>query len=430
MNETSNQPTLVRTLGKWDLTSIGINQVIGAGIFVLPASVALLVGQASSPLVWIVAATVNALIILCFAEAGSKFRDAGGPYLYAKAAFGPFAGFEVAWMMFLTRVTSQAALANGFTHYLGYFWKGAAEGAGRAIVLTLLIGGLAAINYRGVRQGSWTINFFTLGKLVPLLGFILVGFWYIDWGHFEGLMQPELEGWGQAVLLLMYAYSGYELIPIPAGEAKSPAKGVPQALLTTIGVVSVFYILIQIIAVGTLDHLAASEAPLADSATAFFGPATGILIALGGLLAIGGSNAGTMLAGPRLVYALSQQKQLPRFFGLLHNQFRTPHVAILIYAAISLVLALTGSFIQMAAISAMARLIFYTTTCVSVPVLRKKMESGPDVFRLPGGAFIPILATLASLMVIAGADLNSMIWGASALAAGAVFYLVAKVVRS
>ncbi len=118
MNETSNRPTLLRTLGKWDLTSIGINQVIGAGIFVLPASVALLVGQASSPLVWIVAAAVNALIILCFAEAGSQFRNAGGPYLYAKAAFGPFAGFEVAWMMFLTRVTSQAALANGFTQYV------------------------------------------------------------------------------------------------------------------------------------------------------------------------------------------------------------------------------------------------------------------------------------------------------------------------
>jgi amino acid transporter len=199
--------------------------------------------------------------------------------------------------------------------------------------------------------------------------------------------------------------------------------------LTTIGVVSVFYILIQIIAVGTLDELAASEAPLADAATSFLGPATGILIGLGGLLSIGGSNAGTMLAGPRLVYALSQQRQLPRFFGGLHRQFRTPHIAIVVYAAISLVLALTGSFLQMAAISAMARLIFYTTTCVSVPVLRKKMDSDPEAFRLPGGAFIPILATAASLMVIAGADLNSMIWGASALGVGAVFYLASGYLR-
>ena len=420
-----SRPTLVRTLGQWDLTSIGVNQVIGAGIFVLPASVALLVGQASSPLVWIVAAAVNVLIILCFAEAGSQFRDAGGPYLYAKAAFGPIVGFEVAWMMFLTRVTSQAALANGFTLYLGYFWSGATEGAGRALVLAVLIGLLAAINYRGVRQGSRTINFFTLGKLIPLSGFVLVGFWYIDWSHFSGILQPKMSGFGQATLLLMYAYSGYELIPIPAGEAKAPARGVPRALIATIGICTVFYLLIQVISVGTLDNLAGSEAPLADAAAAFFGPATGILIAIGGLLSIGGSNAGTMLAAPRLLFALSEKGQLPRFFGRLHERFRTPHVAILVYSAISLVLALTGSFIQMAAISAVARLMFYTTTCAAVPILRRK-ESEKDVFRLPGGSFIPVLAMVASLAVIAGADWNSLGAGVIALAIGLVFYFFQK----
>lgn len=415
-------PTLVRTLGQWDLTSIGVNQVIGAGIFVLPASVAALVGQPSSPLVWIVAAAVNALIILCFAEAGSQFRDAGGPYLYAKAAFGPVVGFEVAWMMFLTRVTSQAALANGFTLYLGYFWNGAKEGVGRGFVLAALIGLLAAINYRGVRQGSRTINFFTWGKLIPLVGFVLVGFWYIDWSHFSGILQPKLMGFGQATLLLMYAYSGYELIPIPAGEAKAPVRGVPRALLATIGICTVLYLLIQIISVGTLENLAESEAPLADAAAAFLGPATGILIALGGLLSIGGSNAGTMLAAPRLLYALSEKGQLPRFFGSLHERFRTPHVAILVYSAISLVLALTGSFIQMAAISAVARLMFYTTTCAAVPVLRRK-NGDKEIFRLPGGAAIPVLATAASLAVIAGADWNSLAAGGVALAIGLAFYV-------
>jgi amino acid transporter len=426
MKENTSQesrPTLLRTLGQWDLTAIGVNQVIGAGIFVLPASVALLVGQAASPLVWIVAAAVNALIILCFAEAGTRFRDAGGPYLYARAAFGPFVGFEVAWMMFLTRATSQAALANGFTLYLGYFWSGATEGAGRAFVLAALIGLLATINYRGVRQGSWTINFFTFGKLIPLLGFIILGVWYIDWNRFSGITEPNLAGFGQATLLLMYAYSGYELIPMPAGEAKSPARGVPRALIMTIGICAVLYILVQIISVGTLDNLAESEAPLADAASTFFGPATGIIIALGGLLSMGGSNAGTMLAGPRLLFALSEKKQLPRFFSFLHSQFRTPHVAIVIYSAISLVLALTGSFIQMAAISAVARLMFYTTTCVSVPILRRRDTSETGLFRLPGGAFIPVLATAASLAVIAGADWTSLTAGGIALAIGGVFFI-------
>jgi amino acid transporter len=426
----ASRPTLVRTLGQWDLTSIGVNQVIGAGIFVLPASVAALVGQPASPIVWVVAAAVNTLIVLCFAEAGSRFRDTGGPYLYARAAFGPFVGFEVAWMMFLTRATSQAALANGFTLYLGYFWRGATEGTGRALVLTTLILSLAAINYRGVRQGAWTINFFTFGKLVPLIGFVFLGFWYIDWSRFGGFFEPRLEGFGQATLLLMYAYSGYELIAIPAGETRMPTRGVPYAFLTTIGIVSFLYILIQIISAGTLDNLAGSDAPLADAASTFLGPVTGIAIALGGLVAIGGGNAGTMLAGPRLLYALAEKRQLPRFFGLLHTRFRTPHVAIILYTAFSLMLALTGSFIQMAAISAVARLIFYTTACSAVPFLRRKEVPGKEAaFRLPGGLLIPALATAASLAIIAGADWNSLVAGAIALAIGAGFYVVPYLFR-
>jgi amino acid transporter len=197
--------------------------------------------------------------------------------------------------------------------------------------------------------------------------------------------------------------------------------------LATIGICSVLYILIQIICVGTLDNLAESEAPLAEAASVFLGPATGVLIALGGLLSIGGSNAGTMLAGPRLLYALSEKQQLPRFFSRLHAEFRTPHVSIVIYTAVSLVLALTGSFIMMAAISAMARLMFYTTTCAAVPVLRRKGTTEKEVFRLPGGAFIPVLATLASLAVIAGADWTSFAAGLIALAVGLGLYLFQRV---
>jgi len=421
--------TPLRSLGQWDLTAIGVNQVVGAGIFVLPAAVAGLVGQAASPLLWLVAAAVNALIILCFAEAGTRFRDAGGPYLYAKAAFGPFVGFEVAWMMVLTRATSQAALANGFTLYLGYFWAGATSGAGRALALTALIGLLAAINYRGVRHGSWLVDLFTVGKLIPLIGFIAVGLWYVDPGRFGGGLEPRLEGFGQATLLLMYAYSGYEVISIPAGEAKSPARGVPRALLTTIGLCTGLYLLVQVVAVGTLDDLATSKAPLADAASSFLGPATGVVIALGGLISIGGSNAGTMLAAPRLLYALAEQKQVPRFFGRLHPDYRTPHVSIVAYSALSLILALTGSFIVLAAVSAMARLTYYTTTCAAVPILRGQGTSTNGTFRLPGGALIPVLATCASLAVIAGADWGSLLAGAAALVVGGVLYLATRALR-
>ena len=418
--------TLRRVLGKWDLTALGVNQVIGSGIFVLPATVALLVGQASSPLVWIVAAAVNALIILCFAEAGSRFREAGGPYLYAREAFGPFVGFEVAWMIWLTRVASQAALANAFTLYTGYFWPGATEGAGRIVVVVTLLSFLAAINIVGVRQGSWAVNFFTVTKLVPLVVFVLLGFWYIDWSRFGGFLSPTMGGFGQATLLLMFAFGGYELIALPAGEARSPRKDVPRALLITIGLCTVIYVMVQVIAAGTVEDLTGTETPLADAAALFFGPATGILIALGGLLSIGGANAGTMLAGPRVTLALGERRQLPAFFSRLHPRFRTPYVSILIYFAVALLLALSGSFAQLAAVSALARLTFYAATCAAVPVLRKRKGDHEAAFELPGGLTIPVIALAASLMVIAGADDVSLLAGAAALIVGAVLFAVQR----
>jgi amino acid transporter len=420
----SLNPKLKRVLGKWDLTALGVNQVIGSGVFVLPAAVAALVGVSASPLIWVVVAVVNALIILCFAEAGSHFRDAGGPYLYAREAFGPLVGFEVAWMIWLTRVASQAALANAFAIYLGYFWPAATQGAGRALVLTVLLGALMAINLRGVRHGSWTVDLLTLGKLIPLTAFILVGLLYVEWDRFQGLWQPDMTGFGQAALLLMFAFGGYELISLPAGEARAPRTDVPRALLTTIGIAAGFYLLVQLVAVGTLPTLAESKTPLADAAATFLGPIAGILIAVGGLLSIGGSNAGTMLAGPRVTYAMGKRLQLPAFFAHVHPQFRTPDVSIVIYSAFALLLALSGTFVQMAAVSALARLVFYVTTCAAVPVLRRRQDAARQNFRLPGGLTIPLLAVLCSLSIIAGADSFSLMAGAAALLFGGALYLL------
>jgi amino acid transporter len=415
-------PGLRRVLGRWDLTAIGVNQVVGSGIFVLPASIALLVGTASSPLVWIAGGLINVLIVLCFAEAGTRFRAAGGSYLYAREAFGPFVGFEVAWMMWLTRVAAQAALANALALYLGYFWPGATEGAGRILVLTATIVGLAVINFVGVRYGSWTINLFTIGKLAPLGIFILLGFFFIDGERFTGFQQMKLEGFGQAILLLIFAYGGYELISVPAGEAQSPRAHVPQALLMTIGTACTIFCLVQVVAVGTLPGLAESETPLADAAALFLGPVGGILIALGGLISIAGANSGSMLAAPRMTFALGEGGQLPRVFAHVQPRFRTPDFSIAFYAAIALALALSGTFVQLAAASAVARLVYYAATCAAVPMLRRKQGPMPEAWKLPWGATIPVLALLASLLIIAGADAKSLKFGAIALAVGAGFY--------
>ncbi len=417
-------PTLRRVLGRWDLTAIGVNQVVGSGIFVLPATIALLVGTASSPLVWIAGGLINALIVLCFAEAATRFRATGGSYLYAREAFGLFVGFEVAWMMWLTRVAAQAALVNALALYLGYFWPGATEGVGRILVLTATIVGLAVINFVGVRYGSWAINLFTIGKLAPLGIFILLGFFFIEGERFTGFQQIKLEGFGQAILLLIFAYGGYELISVPAGEAQSPRAHVPQALLMTIGAACAIFCLVQVVAVGTLPGLAESETPLADAAALFLGPVGGTLLAVGALISIAGASSGSMLAAPRMTFALGEGGQLPRVFAHVQPRFRTPDFSIAVYAAVALALALSGTFVQLAAASAVARLVYYAATCAAVPVLRRKQGPMPGAWQLPGGPTIPVLALVGSLTIVTGADAYSLKLGGLALAVGAGFYVL------
>jgi len=417
-------------MGRWDLTAVGVNQVIGSGIFVMPAAVAAAVGIASSPLPWIAAGIANFLIVLCFAEAGTRFRETGGPYVYARTAFGPFIGFEVAWMMWVTRVVSQAALANALALYVGRFWGGATEGGGRILVITVGIGALAAINLAGVRYGSLAINFFTVSKLVPLLLFLGVGVFYIEPGNFAGMFDLGQGGFGPAVLMLMFAFGGYELITIPGSESRSPRRDAPRALFMTIAIVCAFYVLVQFVAVGTLASLDTSETPLADAAAAFGGAGFGIVIAIGGLLSIAGSNAGSMLAGPRLTFALGEQGQLPRVFAHVHPRFRTPDVSILVYAGIAWTLALSGTFAQLATLSAVARIFFYMATCAAVPVLRRTVEAPEGSFELPGGKLFPALALVVSVVILANASWADLQGGGLALVVGAALYFLARGGRS
>ncbi len=431
-------PTLVRAMGRWDLTAVGVNQVIGSGVFVMPATVAAAVGIAASPLPWIAAGVANALIVLCFAEAGTRFREAGGPYAYARTAFGPFVGFEVAWMMWVTRVVSQAALANALALYVGRFWgpaeaggrqvfvEGASGGAGRILVLTISIAALAAVNFVGVRYGSLAINFFTVSKLAPLAAFLVVGVFFIEPARFEGMFDLEQGGFGAAVLMLMFAFGGYELITVPASESRSPRRDAPRALLLTIGIVCAVYFLVQLVAAGTLPGLDTSETPLADAAEAFGGAGFGVLIAIGALLSIAGSNAGSMLAGPRLTYAMGEKGQLPKIFAHVHPRFRTPDVSILVFAGVAWGLALTGTFAQLATLSAVARIVFYMATCAAVPVLRRTVAAPDDAFELPGGVLIPGLALAVSMVILTGASWADLQGGGLALLIGAILYFVAR----
>jgi len=419
--------TLKRELGKWDLTAIGVNQVIGGAVFALPAALAANAG-AWSP--WMVAAVgvASMLIALSFAEVSSRFEGTGGPYLYTRAAFGRFPAFEVGWMMWFTRVASWASVINVLVSSLGFYWPSVTAGAPRTLLITSIIGVLAIINIRGIRQSSVVVNVLTVGKLVPLTIFIVAGIFFVEWPRLEPGAAPSLAQFSASGLLLIFALGGYEVVPVPAGETRNPRRDVPFALIMTIAIVTVLTTLVQVVAHGTLPGLASSRTPLADSAALFLGAAGAAMITMGAVFSTSGNNMGQALSGSRNLFALAEQGDLPHFFGRIHPAFRTPVNAILVTAGISLMLALSGTFQSMAQASAISRLLVYVATCASMLRLRNSRCSDvvkPAEFTVPFGPVIPVAAIAIALTILAGATSLQLRNGLAALAAGAVLYFVA-----
>jgi len=431
-------PQLRRALGKWDLTAIGVNQVIGSAIFLLPSDVATQVGP-WGPAAFMAIGLLSLSIALCFAEVGSRFDTTGGPYLPARAAFGRFVGFEIGWMMWFARVTSHASVVNGLTLALAFYWPSLATGIPRAATITGLTLVLTWINVIGIKQSSWFVNALTIGKLLPLAVFIIGGIWFVDPSHFSNMPTPSREQISAGAILLIFAYGGYEVTGVLAGEAANPRKDVPFAFVACLITVSIVMSLTSVVATGVLPDVAATRTPLADGAAIFLGAWGAAMISIGSVVSMTGNNMGQLLNGSRTIFALAENGDLPRWFGKVHAHYRTPANAILFGAAVALILALTGSFVQLAAVSAIARLVMYLAVCLSTLVLRKRDQSGgsdsgasgfsrivaPPQFTVPFGPVIPILASIVALGILAGATRPQLISGVAALAAGAVLFFLA-----
>ena len=431
---------LRRALGKWDLTAIGVNQVIGSAIFLLPSDVAKQVGP-WGPVAFAAVGLLSLSIALCFAEVGSRFETTGGPYPPARAAFGRFVGFEVGWMMWFSRVASHASVVNGLTLALAYYWPPLAGGMPRAVTVTGLTIVLTWISVIGIRQSSWVVNALTIGKLLPLAVFIIGGIWFIDPGHFAEMPAPSREQISAAAILLIFAYGGYEVTGVLAGEASNPRRDVPFAFVACLITVSIVMSLTSLVATGVLPDVAVTRTPLADGAALFLGAWGAAMISAGSVVSMTGNNMGQLLNGSRTIFALAENGDLPRWFGRVHPEYRTPANAILFGAAVALVLALTGSFVALAAVSAIARLVMYLAVCMATLVLRKRDREiaaqvgahftdpmravNPPKFTVPLGPVIPILASVVALGILAGATRQQLISGVAALLAGAVLYFFA-----
>lgn len=420
-------PSLRRELGRWDLTAIGVNQVIGAAVFAVPATLAASVG-AWSP--WIVAAVglASMLIALSFAEVSSRFDATGGPYLFTRAAFGRFPAFQVGWLLWFTRAASWASVINVLATSLGLYVPAFRSGWPRAALISAVIAVITAINIRGIKQSSVVVNIFTVGKLAPLVVFILVGMFYIDSAALVPGERPNANELAATTLLLIFAFGGYEVVPVPAGEARDPRSAVPFALIMTIAIVSVVMILVQIVALGTLPALAKSSTPLADAATRFMGAAGAALLTAGAVISTTGNNMGQALSGSRNLFALAEQGDIPATFARVHPVFRTPVVAILVTAGVALVLAISGTFVTLALASAMTRLVVYVATCASTLRLRSPQfedKVKPATFTVPFGPVIPLAAIMIALAILLGATPAQLRSGAWAMLAGTVLYVIA-----
>jgi basic amino acid/polyamine antiporter, APA family len=410
---------LIRAVGFWGLVAMCINAVVGSGVFLLPSESFKLLGPFS---LWapLIAAVPVFILVLCFAEAASHFSEAGGAYLYARTAFGDFIGFETGWMNWIARLTSLASLSNGFVLSLARLFPVLGTGYARATVIVLTIAILAAIHLVGVRYGAASIYVFTLGKMVPLVGFIVLALVVWKSNPFPASMQLPGPGthWNDVWLFMLFLYAGFENLGVPAGEFKNPRRDLPLALLIGTLIIAAIYVLTQLGAMAALPDLSKTDTPIADAAAAMIGYAGTLVVTIGALLSMAGTNSGTMLEGSRMLYALSLDRPKLRLISYVHPKFHTPTVAITIHAIVALALALGGSFAKLALLSAVARLTTYLFTCAAIPRLRKLSEG----FRTPG-LIVPVLGTIISLATFFFLDLPKFLAASIALVVGAIIAL-------
>ena len=420
---------LKREITRWDLVLLLINSTIGAGIFGLPSKIFSLSGIYSLPALFLCAAIVFVLV-LNFAEVASRFDKTGGPYLYILAAFGKIPAFIIGWLILITRVSTYAALVNLLATYLAYFNPVLLQDAYKFGLIIGITFFLTWINYLGVKSSTIVSNTLAIAKIMPLLIFVVAGLSFInpDLIKFDQA-PPTLSDFSSAVLILIFAFTGFEAVLVNTGEVRNPRKNIPFALIISILFVAVFYSFIQFVSIGTLPGLVSSEKPITDAAQLFMGSAGATLITLGAIVSIGGTLNAVMLIGSRVPYALSEERQFPRLFAYLHPKNRTPVYSLLIFAAVSLLASLTGSFIYAVSISVISKVLIFLMVCTAMIKLRRKDQAAtPSYFRLPYGYLFASAGILASVWLLLSSKSGELVDVGITVVVGLVLFGLYKVV--
>jgi len=425
-NSKNNPDTgLQREIGKLGFSAIVLNGTIGAGIFALPAIAAATTGL-FSPWMFVICGLLIMTVVLSMASAASFFSDTGGPASYVTYAFGKFAGFQMGWLFTLSRIASFAANINLMVTYASWFWEPLASGMARIITITIVCVLLVYVNVIGVKRGMAALFVITALKMIPLSLLVLLGMTKINPDIFIAADLPVFEGLGETILVLLYAYVGFESSVIPAGEARNPRRDIPWALVKTTIFICVFYFLIQLVSISVAPDIGNSEKPLADVAMILMGTAGAGMLALGAVFSIGGNLSAMMLSAPRMIYAMAQDQTLPAWFGTIHTRYHTPAHSIIFLGIFALALALSGSFVWLAAMSTVVRLLVYAGCILSLPSLQKSIDPVEGQFHLPGGFTIPAIALVLSLWLTTHASMESWLVTGAFAALGSIFYVLTR----
>lgn len=414
---------LKRAIGPIGVGAIALNGVIGAGIFALPAVAAEAAGF-FSPWLFVFCAALIMTVVLSFARAASFFGNTGGPVVYVEEAFGNFAGFQAGWLYSFARIAALAANAHLMVTYAAWLWPELEAGPTRLALVSAVCVALTVVNVIGVRSGMAALFALTTLKLLPLFLVVLVGIGQINPDVVLGPEIPELEGMGGVILVLLYAFVGFESAVVPAGEVRNPQRSVPASLVWTVAGICVLYFLIQLVGISVVEDLGQTDRPLAEVAEVLMGTAGASLLVLGAVFSICGNISGMFITAPRMLYAMGRDGGLPGWFAAVHPRFKTPANSVVFVGAVGLALALSGSFVVLAAMSTAVRLLVYMACILTLPTLKRNMGEQEGQFRLPGGMAIPVIALLLCLWLTTHADLRSWLTTLAFAAVGTVLYAV------
>jgi basic amino acid/polyamine antiporter, APA family len=432
MNPVSEKENLKREIGVRALALAILNITVGTGIFVIPAIIAEDLGAAAI-VAYLVCGALIFLIALCFAEVGSKTAASGGVYVYIENAFGHYAGFIANNLYWLGAcVLSDAAVANALADTLKSFFPFLGNEMYRGLFFLFLFGGFGLLNIRSVKHGIRFIEFAAFGKLIPLVLLVIAGTTFVSTKNLVWTFYPTISNVGTASLLLFFAFVGLDTPLSNGGEIKNVKRTVPLGIFFGILSVLILYISIQLVAQGVLGATitAHKDAPLAAVAGIIFGKAGIVLIIVATCISMLGNLGGEILSIPRILFAGARDGLMPKIFGKVHPRFFTPHIAVLFYAALGFLFAISGGFKQLAVIASASTLVIYLGVVLSTLKLRKNDSVRSEkTFRVPGGIIIPILAACAIVWLLSSLTKPEFIGIAIFIFVFSVIYFISKMLK-